>query len=158
MVSKAIISIVSAGLIMGGTWGGASAVPDRLSAADELVTAVAAVCGFGCSHTSCGGAFEAHEVWSSGEGFNGAEHNCKIVPLGCGYHNCMAEEQEPQDIDRLADLLPDLSPDEVLALAARKASVQINRDRSAIQVFGCNEDVIAHVPMSAEQAAAFPAD
>ena len=114
---------------------------------------------FKCGQTTCDEGF--HAV-AGGEGWATSEqgtHGC--LPLTCyadGHRTC--EETEEDDFapeDRLAlSSLGGQSAESISYLVNKyPASVLWNETRGAIQILGCGESIIAHVPLTAEQAAPF---
>lgn len=92
-----------------------------------------------------------HKVVQDGGSDGGGDHDCLATDLGCSYHDCNGLVISLHDLERLMQLLPQLDGQELIALGSSDLGLLINRDRGALQVLGCNDLVVASVPLSLEQ-------
>jgi hypothetical protein len=128
--------------------------PTGVEVGELLSEFAATACTHNCD-TVCVVSTE-HKVLENPGNALGPDHSFLYTQLGCGYHDCIEEQQ--QDVEQLVELLPDLGGAELVAFSLQDIGLTINRDRGAIQVIGCNDLVVASVPLSQAQADWLAAD
>jgi len=123
---------------------------DRIESVDD--------CDYTC-HFECPYIGE-HGLYWGGSAFTdngGGSHHCIEFEFECSAHLCggggtTEEEQDadvhPEDLAELEALLETASPAAVRSMMAESARLEYNHDRDALQVIGCDEQVILSVPMN----------
>lgn len=82
--------------------------------------------------------------------------DCKPFSDCAGHPSCQAARLTPPEIDRLGALVALVAAGSLGAVDAMRSEFDdialYNRDRSALQIVGCNADVLtAHVPLTKQQ-------
>jgi hypothetical protein len=98
---------------------------------------------------------ELHECsgpYSQGECL---EYHIWAYPWDCEHSLPGAADGQPTTTNELLNVLADASVSELRTLLTRYAgAITFNPQRDAIQAFACNGAIVAHLPLSAEAAAA----
>jgi len=118
--------------------------------ASSLAALAVRVCPSNCEFGGCTD-FE-HDNWNqSGGNDAGEEHDCAWSFEGCGDHRCNG--LAALGIPNFDLLLPSLRGSELRALETKYAHLRVNADRRAIQVFGCDKQVVLTLNLSPQQLA-----
>jgi hypothetical protein len=141
VLSTSVAVLVATGAIaLGGVGHGAQASDA------EIAAAVAASCGLYCG--ACPGDKHYTHEGSSATGFSHTD----CFPGGCGQHGCEITRSTVRDG---FDVFVSASPRQIQrAMDRHPESVRFDASRQAIQILDCQNQVIAHIPLSLQQASA----
>jgi len=107
-------------------------------------------CTTQCEYMICepGEHFNAFDINLGGDG--GEEHNCVFGPEGCAAHICGGEEEQAV-VASIDALIGQLEGSEFEAVDQRFEKFYLNYTRGAIQILGCDNQVLLSRPLSDSQ-------
>ena len=98
---------------------------------------------------------QGHETWTNLTGWRsiGTAHDCNIVEPDCSSHGNECGEPQLVGYSELWAAAANADASELRILLERYPNqLRYNTDRKAIQFYGCRNALIAHLPLSVNQA------